>query len=154
MAPVFSHFPALLLLLLLPIIMRFPQCAKAAELQLLPGYTPTALTLDLKQTFLYLIELQSSYASTVTKRLCVLSVESVSKAALTNTQLNYHVTGCDVRLWLYKLGVVATKTVMAEEIGACSPKVAEACKASSIQASFEVIENNPSPIWYIMYATS
>lgn len=150
----FSRFPALLLLLLrLAIWTGFPARVDA-ELSLLPGYVPIELTADVESALLQLVSKPEAYTRTVSKRICILSVDGVSRAAYTSVQLNFHVTGCDVRKGLEALDLLETKTAINEELanlGMCSTRMEGVCRANHIEASIEIVEKIPSMISYIRY---
>lgn len=120
-----------------------------AALSVLAGYSALPLSLALEESFLKIAANASSYGATVTKRVCVLRVESAWVATYKIVQLNYFVTGCDISLGLLAQNKVPTKTAVTGELGRCSATMTEACYASRLRASFEILEKSPAMIWYL-----
>ncbi|TYZ65971.1 hypothetical protein PybrP1_003155 [[Pythium] brassicae (nom. inval.)] len=115
----------------------------------LAGYSAMPLSPELEESFIKIAANTSFYSATVTKRVCVLSVESAWKATYASVQLNYVVTGCDVNLGLLAQSKFPSKAAVAKELGRCSASMAKACAASRLRASFEILEKSPSMVWYL-----
>lgn len=107
------------------------------------------LSPELEESFIKIVGNTNSYSAMVTKRVCVLSIESAWKATYTNVQLNYVTTGCDVSLGLLAQNKFPSKAAVAKELGRCSASMAKACYATRVRASFEILEKSPSMVWYL-----